>query len=80
MVFLFSVLFDVSLGLGFMFCRKTILKLLENAAIEPAPPLNMADDMQKVEFDHFSCFFVRRYQDLIKLPSHCLLFATDYCL
>ena len=31
-----------------MFCRKTILKLLENAAMEPAPPLKVADDVQKV--------------------------------
>ena len=33
-----------------MFCRKTILKLLDNAAMEPAPPPNMTDDMQKVEY------------------------------
>ena len=31
-----------------MFCRKTILKLLENAAMEPAPPLKVGDDVQKV--------------------------------
>ena len=35
-----------------MFCRKTILKLLDNAAMEPATHPNMADDMQKVEYVH----------------------------
>jgi hypothetical protein len=33
-----------------MLCRITIVKLLENAALVPAPPLKMSDDIQKVGF------------------------------
>ena len=54
-----------------MFCRKTILKLLDNAAMEPAPPPNMTDDMQKVEYVRLR--ETSRF-DLIKLPSQVICY------